>query len=301
MKKAIDIIDNARIIGFDASDGLMLYGMIREPRRHGKSAILHIHGLHGNFYGSNSIAEIAKEANKKGIAFMSIQTRGSYIVEGFSYKNKRQELLAGGALEKFEDSIYDIDGGINALIHMGYKQIFLEGHSTGCQKVLYYLDSGKYQSHKRNITGIALLGPVDDYNYDRLHYGNSEFRKMTKLAEKRRGKELFMPIGPNATSNSIIGVKRFLSTVLEKNPEAEILNYRGDLKYIKSVRVPMLAVFGSNDEYMVDTKPRRAIELLKEKYSGKRIETYIVKGAGHTFRGKRIELARTVVRFYSEL
>ncbi|EQD38076.1 hypothetical protein B2A_11627, partial [mine drainage metagenome] len=106
-----------------------------------------------------------------------------------------------------------------------------------------------------------------------------------------------MPVGPDATSDDIIGNDRFLSTALEGKPEAEALNYRGDLKYIKSIDIPMLAVFGSNDEYMIDTKPKRALELIKEKYSGKLLETHMVKGTGHTFRGKRAELAKVLVRF----
>ncbi len=300
MKKAFFLLNNVGLLGFDAYDGLMLYGMLKAPRPKTDYAILHVHGLTGSFYGSNSIPDIAKKANNKGIAFMSILTRGSYVVEEFSYADKKR-LLAGGALERFEDSVYDIEGGIKALLDMGYSKIFIEGHSTGCQKLLYYMNSRFYKKHIKNIAGISLISPVDDYSYDLHKLGENRYYKKIKLAKKIKGKSLFMPMEKGHAHDELIGVNRFLSTALKTNPESKALYYHGNLAYISGIKAPLMAIFGSNDEYMVDTSPLEALELIKSKYTGRSIETRIIKNTGHTFRGKREELANALVNFYSML
>ncbi|MCL5101805.1 MAG: DUF1749 domain-containing protein, partial [Candidatus Marsarchaeota archaeon] len=279
MKKPLIILGNANIVGFDASDGLMLYGMLKAPAKKTKRAILHVHGLTGSFYGSNSVPEISKAANAKGIAFMSILTRGSYVVEDFSYRNG-DSLLAGGALEKFEDSRHDIEGAIKALMAMDYSEIFLEGHSTGCQKILYYMQSEFYKRHKKHIRGIALLAPVDDYSYDLKRFGNKVYTKRRITALAAKGKMLFMPMPAKPDSGDIIGPERFLSTAIKSMPEAQMLYYRGNLGSISGIKVPLFAAFGSHDEYMVDTKPLEALNAIRLKYKGKRLETVIVKNTG---------------------
>ena len=43
-------------------------------------------------------------------------------------------------LWKFTDCLLDIEGAINYAKEKGYKDIILEGHSYGCNKVIYYYD-----------------------------------------------------------------------------------------------------------------------------------------------------------------
>ncbi len=298
--KYLKLLEDVDILGFDASDGLMLYAILSSPDKKATKAILHIHGLGGSFYGSNSIPEISSEAKKKGIAFMSVLTRGSYIVESFEYKSKSKELLAGSALERFEDSAYDIDGAIGLLHSMGFKKIFLEGHSTGCQKILYYMNSKKAKNSKY-VAAISLMGPIDDYSYDLHVMGKGGFSKLARIARKAKGKKLLISTQGTGHIDKFIGPERFLSTADLANPEAKALYYGGKLDYVSGIKKPMLVAFGDNDELMKKLSARKATEVLSRAYSGERFESVILKSTGHTFRGRRKELAKALIKFYSSL
>ena len=294
------LLENVDILGFDASDGLMLYSMLAKPNRKTEMVILHIHGLGGSFYGSNSIPEIATEAKRSNIALMAILTRGSYIIEEFGYKSNGKELLAGSALERFEDCVYDIDGAVGLLHKIGFNKIFLEGHSTGCQKILYYMNSKKAKN-KKHVSSIALLSPVDDHNYDLAMMGEKKYAALIKIAKRYEGKGLLLPLGRTGYTEKVIGPKRFLSTADLKNPEARALYYDGKLDYVMSVKKPMFVAFGENDEYMKKINVTKAIEMLSKAYHGDKFGSIMLKGTGHTFRGKRKELAKALVKFYSSL
>ena len=298
--KYLKLIEGVDILGFDAGDGLMLYAMLSSPDNKATKAILHIHGLGGSFYGSNSIPEISSEAKRAKIGFMSILTRGSYIVESFRYRSKSKELLAGSALERFEDSVYDIDGAIGLLRRMGFKKIFLEGHSTGCQKILYYMNSKKAKNSKA-VAAIALISPVDDYSYDLSVMGKEGFSKLARIARRAKGKKLLISTQGTGHIDQFIGPERFLSTANLANPEAKALYYGGKLGYVGGIKKPMLVAFGDNDEFMKKLSSRKAVEALSRAYSGERLESVILKDTGHTFRGKRKELAKALVKFYSSI
>lgn len=298
--KYLKLLNNVDILGFDASDGLMLYSMLVKPKARTKKAILHIHGLGGSFYGSNSIPEISAEAKRKGIAFMSTLTRGSYVIEEFDYRSKDKELLAGSALERFEDCVYDIDGAIGLLQDMGFKKIFLEGHSTGCQKILYYMNSKKAKN-KRVVEAVGFIGPIDDHNYDLYEMGEKKYEKLVRIAKRAKGKTLFLPTETTGYTEKLIGTERFLSTADLKKPEARALYYDGELDYVARLKKPMFVAFGENDELMKKISARKAATMLSKAYTGKRFESIILKDTGHTISGKRKELAKALVNFYSSI
>ena len=91
-----------------------------------------------------------------------------------------------------------------------------------------------------------------------------------------------------------------MSTADLKNPEARALYYDEKLDYVAGVKKPMFVAFGENDEYMKKINPPKAIEMLSKAYCGDKFGSIILK-AGHTFRGKRKELAKALVKFYLSL
>lgn len=288
------------IVKFKASDGLILHGAIYLPKTKSHRAVLHIHGLGGSFFGSTAIEELASEYTANGIAFFVIELRGSYVVEEFTRiaGKKTDDVMAGSALEVFEDSRNDILGGISYLLKLGYKDIFLEGHSTGCQKSIYFMS--KYKG--RHIKLLVLLSPVDDYNFDLKVHKEQLFKKNVRIAKRiaaRGEKNALMPAYSMPEGQKFIGAKRFLSTANPKNPESMLLNFSLDkLKYLSKVKVPTLAVFGNKDQFMV-----LPVELALEKMArdaGCSLSTAIIKGADHGFHGKTKLLAELVVRWVAE-
>ena len=269
----------ADIVRFTALDGLILYGALCEPKARPDQAILYVSGLGGSFYGS-TIEALAKASLKSGIALFSMQHRGSFDIESFDYANKKKELIAGAAMERFEDSENDIRGAILFLKSRGYKRIILMGKSTGCQKVTYYLS----RNNDRCIKGLALLSPVDDRSFSIRNCGGKRaFAARVALARRlaRSNPDALMPQGKTLHNQRILSVSRFLSTADRSMPEGNIFDYTSKrLAEFSKVHIPVLAVFGSEDEYMV-MPPAEAVKVL-ERDSASKFSNIIIKGAGHS-------------------
>ena len=284
----------ADIVSFKASDGLVLYGALYEPQAKKGSALLYVSGLGGSFYGSTA-EELAKASIKEGVALFSMQHRGSYIIESFDYSTGRKELIAGSAMERFEDSEKDIRGAVKFLESRGYRRIILVGKSTGCQKAVYYLSRNKGS----NVKGLILLSPVDDRNFDLRNYRSKKtFDARVALAKRiaRRNPNALMPPGKMSYDQRIISASRFLSTSDSSNPEGNIFDYKSaKLAEFSKVKVPVLAIFGSEDKYMV-ISPIAAIRVL-ERDSASKFSYLVIKGAGHSlFKNNRFP-SREVIRW----
>ncbi len=284
---------------FSASDGVLLYGLLALPERaRKKAAVIHVHGMGSSFYSAMGVEDLSRAVTGIGLGFFSVQTRGSNVVESFGRVrgNKRTGLLAGTALERFEDCVYDIEGAVRFLASKGYRSIILSGHSTGCQKVLYYYSKRK----SRKIKGLVLLAPSDDYNVGRVSLGKkfgvavSEAKKASK--RDRRGTMIWA--SKYVPPWMMLSAQRFLSTADPRRPESRILDYtERRMRYIAGISVPALAVFGTEDMYMeaAGLPADKAAKILRN--NSERIETFVIKGADHGFHGKRMKLAKTVVEW----
>ncbi len=285
---------------FSASDGVLLYGLFAMPERTRKrTAVIHVHGLAGSFYGGSATEGLARGFTSKGIAFFSMQTRGSNTIEQFyRLRGKRKvSFFAGGALEKFEDCVYDIDGAIKFLSSKGYKNIILEGHSTGCQKILYYCSKKK----NRHVKAIVLLAPSDDYNISKMSLGR-RFGAAVSYAKSaaRINRNELMP-SKYVQPWMLMSVSRFLSVVNLKKPESQILNYAAKrMRYVTGIRVPALAVIGTDDVTMnaAGHTAREAAEILTK--NSNMVNAKVITGADHGFHGKSRKLVGMVMRWMQE-
>jgi alpha/beta superfamily hydrolase len=90
--------------------------------------------------------------------------------------------------------------------------------------------------------------------------------------------------------------KRFLSYADPKNSEAQAFNYGGKLSLFSSIKIPMLAVFGSK-ETKTDKAPTQMLKVLEEKSRSELLVTKEIKGADHPFVGYEDETAKAVLDF----
>jgi pimeloyl-ACP methyl ester carboxylesterase len=289
------------LISFEAKDGLNLRGLFFLPKAKTKRAILYLHGLGGNFY-SSSIEQMAKVACSKNIAFLAIQQRGSHIADELEYTDGNS-LLAGSAFESFEESEYDIYGSLFFLKKKGFSQIVIVSKSTGCQKAIYFLYKNKRKVIAK-IKGLLLLSPVDDRNYDIENHKRSgkDFYSNIVLAKKleKKDKNAIMPKELLPEDQWPISASRFLSVAEEKRVEGKLLDYTRGLKEFKSIEVPIIAVFGSKDKFMINEKNiHKAAERLKEnKYTRK---VLILNGANHSLEKNGKFPSKFVIKLASEL
>jgi len=285
MRNSIDV----KLVEFKTSDGLTLSGLLSAPKRP-TVGVIHVHGIFSSFYRSRLAKSFANDFTKKGVAFLNIETRGSSTMMGFAKGSgsRLRYVNLGGGVEKFEDCVKDIDAAVRFMKRQGVRRVYLEGISTGAQKITYYA-----WKHPGKVRGIILLGAVDDYNLRRKELGR-KFGSAVALARAISKKD---PAG--LLPSSYIGVhltaRRFLSFADPKNPEARLFNYdRPRLSELASLRIPVLSIFGSREQHA--TRPVREMnEIIARNCSSRLSRQLLIKGANHSFHGKAEEAGLSIL------
>src|SRR5579885_657205 len=170
---------NYPIVYVKTKDNLKLHGLLTEPSEPSKTIVIHLHGSSGNFYGNSYFGELTKSVVDLGVAYLSTNNRGNHV-----YELEKDNFYYGVSLEKFEDCIVDIDAWIEFAIGKGYENIILEGHSYGTEKIVYYMNKGKYVDR---VKGITLLGFSDNVG-TQLKYEKKVGKSYREEAEELNNK-----------------------------------------------------------------------------------------------------------------
>ncbi len=270
---------------FEATDGVKLEGLLVGKS---KKVAIFIHGLTGNFYKSWFLESIYEELNKKGISLFSINTRGHDVLA--SGRKGRKRIFVGCMNEIFEDCLKDVGGAIKFLKKNGFKEIYLFGHSTGANKVAYCLEKGV------KVKKAIFLAPGDDIGIQKKMLGKGKYLQMQKLA-KRLNKNKEMPVKNLGhvpiTAGSYNSLFRENSN-MDQFPHYELKKEKW--KHLRKIKVPSIVLIGEKDEYF--SAPLRKIKSFFEK-EFPNIPFVIVKGANHGFMKKEKEMAKEVVKFFS--
>jgi len=250
-----------------------------------------LHGLSGSIFSRSEL--MMSLANSKE-AVLTFNNRGSGTINYFKKDNaKKEALLAGVAHEVFTDCLDDIDGAINYAREKKVKSIILIGHSTGCQKISYYLS----KKNQPLVKGAILLAPISDYS--NVNLLSSEDKKKYSQALKQSNN--LIKFGKPHTLLSgdfipkIIDAQRFVSLYTPDSVE-EIFNYTagGKSKTLSRIKVPILAFLAGSDEY--GDRPAEDIAAWLELNSKKDrlLQTKIIPGADHGFSGWGLEIKRVI-------
>ncbi|MBN2884859.1 alpha/beta fold hydrolase [Patescibacteria group bacterium] len=239
-----------------------------------------LHGLNDSIF---SRAELMTVLATGKDAVLTFNNRGSGTINYFKTDKKNKErLLAGVAHEVFTDCLDDIDGAINHALTYKPKRIFLIGHSTGCQKSIYYL-SKRAQS---KLKGAILLAPISDYASINLlaPAGKKKYQKALKEAQAlvKAGKP--HALLKNDFIPREIDAQRFISLYTADSKE-EIFNYESGKKSKDLLRVkqPILAFLAEYDEYADRSAEDIATWLDSHNKTGKHLKTVIITEADHGF------------------
>lgn len=280
------------LVSYKSIDGFTLQGALSKSRATNKKVVIYEHGMHSNFFSAPLAMEIAQTLCSTNYDLFTTNNRGMGLITRFN--KGKEKIKIGTALEKFEECIFDIDGAIKTMQHMGYKDIILLGQSTGCQKITYY------QSVKKNkkVKGLILLSPTDDYNFRIAELGE-KFKSAVLLAKKMIARGEGGKIMPNWASR--YSPKRFLSYAEAKNVEADLFNYSGKMKHFSSIKIPILAIFGSNEEHIGNKTPAQMLKILKEKTNSTLLVTEEIKGDNHEFEFHPKKVTKAILGFLSKL
>ncbi len=278
---------NGKLVFFPTEDNLKTSGFLMPAR--GKDVVLFVHGMGGNFY-KDGFLKGAKELVKRDVAFFSFNTRGAEVVKDFRNINGEHHML-GTAFEIFEDSIKDIRAAISYLSQLGYENFHLLGHSTGCQKILFY----QYSTQDERVKSLIHVSPAEDYEIWKNELGG-DFERFVAIAkdmmDKGEGNRIIIPLYER--TGELWSARRFLSFADKSNMEARMFNYE-ILEIFSKVQTPTLIFLGKDDQYFL-----KDLEWYKEKleksYKGVKIRVEIMPG-DHSFHGYEDILFQRIADF----
>lgn len=260
-------------------DGLRLPGVLYESNNK-DVCVLFIHGMGGNVINSYFANVWANIFMKKDISFLFGHTRGSSHIHDLFTKNMTYERY-GVIYEKFDESIYDIDLWTKKLEELGYKNIFLIGHSLGCNKVINYL-----AKKSNNIRGLILASPPDIVGLITSKKFQPNYKEMLEEA-----KENVKANSPKKILSSLLWDEYLISsqTFLDfANTDGEINNLPISqnpvhFKSLEKVDIPILAFLGEKDDIIINSL-EKDLEIIKSKaLSCPMFDTKIFKDANHTY------------------
>ena len=281
----------ARLVRFEAADGVPLSGLLFEPRRRSNRVAIFLHGTGGaSVFTSRRTNLLASVFTKAGSAFFPFDNRGAHLMRRIGRD------FGGMAFERIRDCVFDIDGALRELRARGYRDVTLIGHSTGANKVAVY-DSRK---PRNRVQRYVLLAGGDDTGmlYDQL--GPRRWGSALRRARELRNSNDFVPRALSslpmswrsfydmANPNGDYNVFPFLEVMRDVR-----LSRKPRFRHIRAIRKPTLILYGENDEYCYGDVPR-CVAILAE-VAGPKTELAILAGADHGFGGYEEELGRVVV------
>lgn len=283
-----------------AEDGTKMQALHYKAKEDSKTIVIHVHGMAGNFYENSFIEEIAAECNKMGNDYLVFNNRGhDYIADCERVKDGGVEFFSGGgAYEKFDECIYDIKGVVQWAVSEGYEEIYLEGHSSGANKIIYSFEKlSEVSDFNGRIKGIMLISPCDDIG---IFYSEIDEEKRNfsyQLAKKHiqdGEKDELMPQG--TFFDYLLSAETFLDSFTEGS-SLDMFPYRkGNLKDTKlcKVNVPMLILFGNNGDFVLQD-----IQDIKRMYKNivENFEIREIDQADHSYKGQEKVLASTIVEW----
>ena len=284
-------------IDFLATDGIKLTGILRTGNTKTNKVILSIHGMTSNCLKAREEI-IAKSVNEKNIDYFGFNNRGSELVTYIrrNINGKKEKFLGGTTYEDVLESDRDIIGAIIKLKELGYEEIYLQGHSLGCTKIVYTYNKLKEEGKKEIldlIKGIILLSLVDIPMAVKVYTGD-KYEKYIKLAEEKLKTNELMPkesfIHPISAKTFIRYAKDF--------KEFDFAGYGRDskLEKLNNIEVPLFTRWG-NDKEMIIQKAEDLVKMVNKIIKNPKKDISYIDGANHSYDGKEETVAKEILEF----
>lgn len=289
---------STEMIEFYADDGVLLNGYINKGNMNTSRILIEIHGMTSNCFKKREKI-IAESVENIGIDSICFNNRGSEIIKYIKYKDERK-VLAGTAYENIEESYYDIIGAIRYVLQLGYKEIYLQGHSLGATKIVYTFNKMKKnnEAYLKYINGIILLSLVDlPYIFSKI-----SAPKCLKYALKKEKENNLLELMPNNSFVHPMSVKNFLKYI-KYNDEINFSRFsEEEYNFIElnCIDVPLFMRWGNNKE-LIERKAENQVEFMNEKIKNKEKDIGYINGADHTYSNQESILAKEICDFLKKI
>ena len=291
------------VIYFLATDGIKLDGLLSTCKDKTEDIILSVHGMATNCMKKRETT-MAKIANENGIDYFCFNNRGSELVKYTRRytEGKREKELGGTSYEDVLEGYEDIAGAIIKLKELGYKNIYLQGHSLGCTKIVYTYNELKDEKDEmvNNIKGIILNSLIDIPRALRI-YLRDKFDEYIQYAEEKERNQETSEMMPREAFIHPISVKTFLRYARD-NQDIDFANFGEDheLRKLNNIDVPLFMRWGNVNE-MIAQVPEELVDIMNRVITNPNKDIYYLDGANHSYEGKEEELAKQIIEFIKNL
>lgn len=287
------LLDKAKVISLNTPNRYLLNGLWLGPEK-APRVIIHTHGLSSNLFSKIDLLNTLTDSKTAVIIY---NNRGHEIISRLRKIDRRRQKgyrseLAGAGLEDFTQCRDDLQGVIDFAQREGADDIYLSGHSTGCQKSVYYLNQRGKQAQ---IAGLILICPLSDYAAAKKDFETELLEKVTHKAramvKNGRGNELLpLDLWPLVQSAS-----RFLS-LFTPHSEEEIFTYSHQEKSPAAwagIKTPCLVVLAEKDEYR-DRPIDDIARWFKKETNSKNLTIKIINESLHGLQHHKAEAAQII-------
>lgn len=286
-------------IEFLATDGIILDGLLYKSKERTNKVILAVHGMSSNCMKKRDQV-ISKKANENNIDYFCFNNRGSELVK-YTIRNiegKKEKFIMGTSFEDVTEGYEDIVGAMIKLKELGYEEIYLQGHSLGCTKIVYsYNELKEEQDDLINmVKGVILLSLVDIPQTLKF-YLRENFNKYLEYAEEQEKQNKPNELMPKESFIHPISVKTFLRYARD-NKEIDFAGYGRDTKLEKlnNIDVPLFMRWG-NDNEMILQRAEELVDIVNNILKNENKDIDYIDGANHGYENREEELAEQIIKF----
>lgn len=291
---------NIEKIFFETEDKAELVGLLHKGEET-KKVVISIHGMTSDCLKRRDDI-IAKNMTKNNIDFFSFNNRGNNVI---SYLTKEiggiyAKQKAGTAYEDVQDSYYDIKSAISEMLKLGYEEIYLQGHSLGCTKIVYTYNKLKQKNETKYleaIKGIMLLSLIDIPKAQKVNLGDKyEWMLNYAIEKEKEGKQ--EELMPNESFIHPLSVRTYLR-YFRDNEKIDFARYSdADYTYteLNNIDTPLFMRWGTVFE-MIEQPASELAELVNSKILNQKKDISYITGANHGYTDKEQEVAEQMLKF----
>ncbi len=254
---------------------------VRERVSGRRTAVLHCHGVMGNFL-VGTLRFLPGPLARAGFPVLVLETRMSNVGQLFG-----QAILS--------DAMLDIDAGVEFLADEGFDHIILSGYSSGAVIAARYA-SLRHLTNLRGLVGIGTpWGLPQSMEGRSLKYGSDPaFDDVVFRIRRAIGGD---PRDP--TKDRLFTIERSRGPTRQPH-DSEVYTYRTwwesrgpnataamTFRQIGGVWAPILLVQGDDDE-IVDLEETEGLAAVARRSGNLDVEIAVIPGARHEFKGSEI-------------
>ena len=281
---------------FNTEDEIELVGLLERPKNPTKRVVISVHGMQSNCLKRREDI-LSKEISNAGVAYFAFNNRGAELMT-YTRKTTGEKILNGGSVyENVLDGYYDIKGAINKMLELGYTDIYLQGHSLGCTKIVYTYNKLKNENNVKNIKGIMLLSLVDIPDCQKYDLGD-KYAEMMEYAENKEKEGKLNDSMPIESFDHPICVRSYLR-YFKYNKDIDFARFWDkdyNFKELNNIQIPLFLRWGNVHDLVLQNLSN-LIEILKSKIQNEKLDIGYIDGADHGYTGKEETLAKEIISF----